>query len=546
MNRISWVLAGSLLLAVRAAAASALPDSPPPLAVVNGEKVTGAEIQADFTRRHGGHQKFLLGKSEVRSFLDIYIDDRLLVQEAYRLDIQNEESVKAAAAEYAIRKSVEAFLRDEIERKAAVTEEDVRAAWQNETTRLYLMRQIVVDTRAEADSIAFALASGANFNVLARECSTAPSRLQGGEVDWLGWGVMEAGWEKEVFSLYPGETSLPFRTRDGWEIVQLGAISVVDPPELAGAKSRIQGILHKRRVDARREALTELLWSKYRVAVSAVDLTPESLHAAVISDADGPLARWDGGELTVKQFVSRVDWGELAGLTPGRIHTEIEERLHDAVNERLVRLEAMARKYDQTPDVAGAVRWYTEDRMLGVLYKDYVLKGVTVSEDEARQYLAEHRSQLSSPEKRRVSHIVAASAEEAREIRSEIEAGKPFAEVAKARSTDTATAKKGGDLGWIGSKEAPGEFQAVFALEQGAVSEPIESRFGWHLFVVTAIQAPEPLAFEEAKAEIDKRLMEKKQREQRAVWVKKLREHATISVNKAGIDEFVRLNTPKS
>jgi parvulin-like peptidyl-prolyl isomerase len=357
---------------------------------------------------------------------------------------------------------------------------------------------------------------------------------------------MDAAWEREVFPLYPGETTRPFRTRDGWEIVQLGAFNPVDPPEYNDARKKIEGILHKRRLDARREELTESLWSKYHVALAPVDFTPEGLHSAVTADPDGAIARWNGGELTVKQFVSRVDWGELAGFTPGRFGNEIDERLRDAVNERLVRLEAMARKYDRTPDVAASVRWYTEDRMLGVLYKDYVLKGVTISEDEARQYLAEHRSQLSSPEKRRVSHIVAASPEEAEEIRSEIDGGKPFGEIAKARSKDSATAKKAGDLGWITSKEAPGEFQVVFTLQQGAVSEPIESRFGWHLFVVTAIQAPEPLAFEEAKAEIDKRLMEKKQREQRAVWVKKLREHATISVNKAGIDEFVRLNTPKS
>jgi hypothetical protein len=320
----------------------------------------------------------------------------------------------------------------------------------------------------------------------------------------------------------------------------------VDPPDFTTAHKRVEGILHQRRLDERRDALTETLWAKYHVALSPIDLMPEGLHAAATADPDAVIARWDGGELALKPFLSGIDWSELAGVAPGRFRTEIEERLRDAVNSRLVRLEAIARKYEQTPEVADAVRWFTEDRMLGILYKDYVLKDVAVSEDEARKYLAEHRSQLSSPEKRKVSHIVAASREDAQAIRAEIEAGTPFAEAAKARSTDSATARKGGDLGWITAREAPGEFQAVFSLEPGAVSEPIESRFGWHLFLVTAIQKPEPMAFEEARAEIDKRLMEKKQSEQRAVWVKKLREHATISVNKAGIDEFVRRNVPKS
>ena len=546
MSRMSSVIAGSLFLAGGVISASAIPQSPPPLAVVNGEKVTGAEIQADFTRRHGGHQKFLLGRSEVNDFLNIYIDDRLLVQEAYRLELQSDEAVKTAATDYATRKAVEAFLRDEVEKKAAVTADDVQKAWQTETTHLYLVRQIVVDTRSDADGIAFALANGSDFNALARQCSTAPSNQDGGELDWLGWGVMEPTWEREVFPLYPGETTRPFRSRDGWEIVQLGAINLVDPPDYKEARNKIEGILKKRRLDARRDTLSRELWSKYQVVVTLSDLSPEGLHAAATANPEAPMARWDGGELSVKQFLSGVEWSELAGVTPFRFQTEIDERLRDAVNARLIRLEAIARKYDQAPDVAAAVRWFTEDRMLGLLYRDYILKDVKVSDEEAKQYLADHKAQLSTPEKRKVSHIVASSNEEAEAIRAEIEGGKPFAEVAKARSTDSATAKKGGDLGWITAKEAPGEFQAVFSLEEGAVSEPIESRFGWHLFVVTAIHPPEPMAFEEARADIDKKLMEKKQREQRAVWVKKLRDNATISVNQAGIDEFVRRNVPKS
>jgi parvulin-like peptidyl-prolyl isomerase len=546
MKRAWSLLIATVLLGGQAPAQPASAPVARPLANVNGEPITGADIQADFTRRHGGHQKFLMGASEVRSFLDIYIDDRLLVQEAYRLDLQDNESVKAAADEYATRKAVEHLLHEEIGRKSRVTEEEVRQAWERETTNLYLVRQIVVDTKQEADTIAFALASGGDFDKLARACSIDPSRLQGGQVDWLGWGIMDAAWEQEVFSLFPGETTPPFRTRDGWGIVQLGAVSNVDPPEFGSSRKRVEGILSQRKLEVSRKNLSELLRARYHVKFPAVELGPEELHAALSKSPDAPVATWDGGELTVGQFVKQVDWATLAEMPPGRFHTESEERLQDAVNAQLIRREAMARHYDEVPEVAAAARWYREDRMLAILYDQYMIKDLKVTDEDLRQYYEGHRSQFSSPEKRKVSHIVLPSLEQAQEVRATIVEGQSFAELAKTRSADTATAKRGGDLGWITAREAPGEFQAVFTLEEGVVSEPIQSRFGWHLFEVTGIEAPQPMPLAEAQPEVRKKVIEQKQREKRTLWVKRLRETATISVDNAGIQEFVQSNTPKS
>lgn len=76
-------------------------------------------------------------------------------------------------------------------------------------------------------------------------------------------------------------------------------------------------------------------------------------------------------------------------------------------------------------------------------------------------------------------------AEEIGRLRQEIEAGADFAELAGVVSEDEASAAKGGDLGTFGHDRMVAPFaDAAFALEAGELSEPVQTRFGWHLIKV--------------------------------------------------------------
>jgi parvulin-like peptidyl-prolyl isomerase len=116
----------------------------------------------------------------------------------------------------------------------------------------------------------------------------------------------------------------------------------------------------------------------------------------------------------------------------------------------------------------------------------------------------------------------------------------------KTKSTDTASQKQMGDLGWITKREATGEFEKVFSLSEGEVSEPLQSKFGYHLMRVTKIVPERPLDFEDAKEAIRKQLTEKKQRDARALWVKKLREASSVQISNAGVRAFVKSNSAEA
>ncbi|MCP4596758.1 peptidylprolyl isomerase [Neptuniibacter sp.] len=85
-------------------------------------------------------------------------------------------------------------------------------------------------------------------------------------------------------------------------------------------------------------------------------------------------------------------------------------------------------------------------------------------------------------------HILVPTDLECVKLKSEIEAGADFAEVAK-QNSQCPSGAQGGDLGSFGPGEMVPEFdRAVFTGEVGVVQGPIQTQFGFHLLEVTSRQ----------------------------------------------------------
>ena len=85
----------------------------------------------------------------------------------------------------------------------------------------------------------------------------------------------------------------------------------------------------------------------------------------------------------------------------------------------------------------------------------------------------------------RASHILVKTANEAKEIKKEIDNGGDFEYYARLYSL-CPTGQNGGDLGYFGRGQMVPEFERkAFSLPVGQVSDPVFSPFGWHLIKVT-------------------------------------------------------------
>ncbi|MBS9402212.1 peptidylprolyl isomerase [Halomonas sp. TRM85114] len=82
-------------------------------------------------------------------------------------------------------------------------------------------------------------------------------------------------------------------------------------------------------------------------------------------------------------------------------------------------------------------------------------------------------------------HILVDSEAKCQQLKTEIEGGRDFAEVARENSS-CPSGKQGGELGTFGPGQMVREFdEVVFSGELNKVHGPVKTQFGYHLLEVT-------------------------------------------------------------
>ncbi len=121
---------------------------------------------------------------------------------------------------------------------------------------------------------------------------------------------------------------------------------------------------------------------------------------------------------------------------------------------------------------------------------------VHIADSEIKAYFESHQKVLQDRPGRAVLSIVsiprtvtatdsASARAKAEELRSQIQGGASFDDVAKRESADSGSALKGGSLGRAGRGQFVKPFEeAAFALKPGELSQPVLSPFGFHIIKV--------------------------------------------------------------
>ena len=116
---------------------------------------------------------------------------------------------------------------------------------------------ILVETEEEALALIEALEGGADFAELAKEKSTGPSGVNGGELGWFGLGMMVEPFEAAVLEMEVGAISAPVQTQFGWHVLILNEARDKPAPTLEETRPALMDELRKQAVEVEIVALTE-------------------------------------------------------------------------------------------------------------------------------------------------------------------------------------------------------------------------------------------------------------------------------------------------
>lgn len=173
-------------------------------------------------------------------------------------------------------------------------------------------------------------------------------------------------------------------------------------------------------------------------------------------------------------------------------------------------------------------------------------QSVTVSEEELREYY-EQQAEEYAREERRASHILIESGPEAEQTIATIQArlndGESFADLAEEFSADSVSARDGGDLGFADRGVFDEAFeQVLFTLEEGEISDPVQTSFGVHLIQLADVRRSDVPAFEDLEAELRQELAQVKASERFAEVRAQLADAAYAADDLAGPAEELGLS----
>jgi len=185
--------------------------------------------------------------------------------------------------------------------------------------------------------------------------------------------------------------------------------------------------------------------------------------------------------------------------------------LDQLINRQLLLAEAKRNFYEADPAFQAQMA-KIKDELLANFALEKALAGVRLDEAEVKQFYEEHKSEMMADETVEASHILVDSEAKANEIAADIAAGKiTFADAAKQYSSCPSSAE-GGSLGAFGRGQMVPEFdRAVFAMEVGEISGPVQTQFGYHLIQLNAKHEPEEIPYEKIKAQLAQQVMADKQ-----------------------------------
>lgn len=244
-----------------------------------------------------------------------------------------------------------------------------------------------------------------------------------------------------------------------------------------------------------------------RILLATTALVMLSLPA--VAQEDLPGATRDTVVATVSG--TGITLGEVIAATtqlPAEYHQLPPDILFDGMVSQLVQQQLLADTVDEEPGRIALMLANERRTLLAAEAISAFLPGAVSDEAVQEAYDAQYGPETAMTEYD-ADHILVATEDEAKAVIDRLDGGEDFADLARDLSTDAGSGANGGDLGWFVAEMMVEPFaDAVQAMEVGAISDPVESQFGWHVILLNDTRVQESPPLDVVRAQIEGELQQ--------------------------------------
>jgi peptidyl-prolyl cis-trans isomerase C len=443
------------------------------------------------------------------------------------------------------------YLKRKVADEVTVSEEEIKEHYRNKGATANI-KQILVDTPAEAEEVMAELDKGTDFESVCKQYSKSPDASEGGKVMTISYGHYAPSVAKSVFRLKVGEYTQPIPTVYGFFIIKL--LSRSDAAVKEDYDKNHDRLEQEVRVIKEALATNELTkkirehynvqwnWDGLQLCFQALpqdrgfDQAPsrrDEVYPLLYFDPEDlnkPVASYAGKEILIKDFSDFYDRASFYAR-PRRdfrvagIKTFITERIMADLVER----EMKRSNIENDPEIKKVMLAKKHEIMVSRLWDDMVNRQTTVTDKMVKNYYNENQDKFKTPEKRRFGVILTNDFDSAQKAYQELESGTLFRTVALAYSVDPDTKDSMGQTDLM----AKGEQQEIdpvgFSLpEVGSVSKPFQTSRGWMILKVTEIEPPSTFTLDRARRSIEAAIKQQKNDERLQELLKKWKEELGV------------------
>ena len=539
------------------------------VAKVGDREITVEDLENQFNQQS---RLIIKGRSELdrrRDALDKLIQDQVVILGAYKEGLDNEVKNDTAFQKQQDQILLRELYNKEILAKSEVSESELKEHYEKLKEEIHAWH-ILVETKAQADSIYQQLKEGADFGELAKERSIDPSAPNNaGDLGFFGWGRMVPEFQEEAFKLKDGEISRPVETNYGWHIIKLVERREVDQPPYEEAKEMIRSNLRRDKTQRRVREYFEELKKKvnFELNEEALDILmskkteipPDTLGLRRMGDKleidrftdeekNMTLFSYKGGQVTVEDFV-----GQFNNIPPMyRPRLNEKDKIGEAAFQIIVTDILLEIAHDQklgnTKDFKENWQKSMELEMAKRMRSDVILKGVGITDEEIQSYYDRHPDRYEKPAEVHIKEILVKTEDEASDILKQLKKGADFEKLAEEKTIRTYVKNQGGDLGSFRRSRYPELFDAAFQMKKGELKGPIkitDQQFGENYAVIKLIEKKEAekTPLEEIKDQVTSQARREKDNNIFNQWVNTQKARLSIEINEEVLESTVNEKT---